>query len=274
MGPLPWYQPVRSKHPQATVLAEHPTATCVDGKEKQPLIAVRPYGRGEVVYLGFNETWRLRRKFGERYYRQFWGQMIERLALNHALGDEKRFVVRTDRRHYQIDEPVTVTIEAFSKDFEPMGDKDLLGEKLQGELLLPAESGGHGGGVQPLAITQRKKGLFEARFNALVAGQHRLRVTDPVTAKPVEWTFQVLGTPVERQQATRNVELQKALALETGGRDYDLKDAGSLAGDLRAPPKTEKTIEVISLTSTWLCFGLLAGLLVSEWLVRKWVNLT
>ena len=33
------------------MLAEHPTATCANGK-KQPLIAIRQYGRGEVVYLG------------------------------------------------------------------------------------------------------------------------------------------------------------------------------------------------------------------------------
>ena len=76
MGLVPWFQPVSRKHPQATVLAEHPTLCCADGKERQPLIAIRPYGRGEVVYLGFNEIWRLRRTCGERYYRQFWAQMI------------------------------------------------------------------------------------------------------------------------------------------------------------------------------------------------------
>ncbi|MGA2031123.1 MAG: hypothetical protein ABSG68_02600, partial [Thermoguttaceae bacterium] len=97
LGPLPWYQPVKRKHSQTIALAEHPTHTCIDGKEKQPLIAIRPFGKGEVVYLAFNETWRLRRLQGEKYYRQFWGQMIEHLSLSHALGNQKRFVVSTDR---------------------------------------------------------------------------------------------------------------------------------------------------------------------------------
>jgi len=87
LGKLPWYQPVLRVDPRATVLAEHPTAVCTDGKSKQPLIAIRPYGRGEVVYVGFNELWRLRRLHGEEYYRQFWGQLIHRLGLSHALGD-------------------------------------------------------------------------------------------------------------------------------------------------------------------------------------------
>ena len=74
LGRLPWYQPVQSVEPSATiVLAEHPTDTCVNGRTKQPLIAVRKYGRGEVVYIGFNEMWRLRKLYGEKYYRNFWG---------------------------------------------------------------------------------------------------------------------------------------------------------------------------------------------------------
>ncbi|HUY35933.1 MAG TPA: hypothetical protein VMV69_24550 [Pirellulales bacterium] len=82
LGPLNWYQGVTRVLP-GTVLAEHPNDVCADGRTPQPLIAVRHYGNGEVVYLGFNETWRLRRKFGERYYRQFWGQMIHRLGVSH-----------------------------------------------------------------------------------------------------------------------------------------------------------------------------------------------
>ena len=69
---VPWYLPVQSLAPdQATVLARHPSATLSDGKTAQPVIAHRRYGKGQVVYLGFNETWRLRRRYGEKYYRQF-----------------------------------------------------------------------------------------------------------------------------------------------------------------------------------------------------------
>ena len=41
------------------------------------------------------------------------------------MGSQKRFVVRTDRRAYQTDEPVQLTIEAYNADFEPLGEKDL-----------------------------------------------------------------------------------------------------------------------------------------------------
>jgi hypothetical protein len=281
LGPLPWYQPVRRKHPQATVLAEHPTQTCVDGKQKQPLIAIRPYGRGEVIYLGFDETWRLRKKFGEKYYRQFWGQMIQRLALSHALGSQKRFVVRTDRRHYQTNEPVIVTVEAYNADFMALEENSLPNKKLQGEMVLPPDegAGGPAGGkrlrpaAQPLGLAQLKKGVFETRVTVFTPGEHRVRVTDPITSRAVECTFQVTGTPVERQRAVRNADLQQAIAAETGGKSYDFKEVRQMASEIRPAAKTETSIEVISLANTWFSFALLVCLLMGEWLVRKWVNL-
>jgi hypothetical protein len=133
LGPLPWYQPVSRLHPLGTALAVHPRDTCSDGKTPQPLIAIRRYGRGEVVYLGFDETWRLRRKYGELYYRQFWGQMIHRLGLSHTLGSQKRFVVRTDRSQYQVDDKVVLTVEAYDANFEPLGSDKSPDHKLTGE---------------------------------------------------------------------------------------------------------------------------------------------
>ncbi len=123
LGPLPWYQPVEGIQASATVLAEHPTATCANGK-KQPLIAIRQYGRGEVVYLGFNETWRLRRVHGEELYRRFWKEVMWRLALNHALGANKRFVVQTDRPRYAVDQTVTLTVKAGNAQYKALSESD------------------------------------------------------------------------------------------------------------------------------------------------------
>ena len=116
LGQLPWYQPVQGIHSLADVLAEHPTDRCANGEDKQPLIAIRRYGEGEVVYLGFNETWRLRRQQGERYYRSFWGALIDRLGISHALGARKRFVAKLDtpQHRYTMGDSVTLSVQALS----------------------------------------------------------------------------------------------------------------------------------------------------------------
>ncbi len=283
LGKLPWYQPVSRVHPLATVLMEHPTDTCVDGKTPQPLIAIRRFGRGEVVYLGWNETWRLRRLYGEKFYRQFWGQLIHRLGLSHALGAQKRFVVRTDRQQYQVDDPIHVTIEAYDEDFEPLTEDDLPERKLTGELWLPGHMAAGGDvpsanpqpaeGVEPLAIPQFRPGVFETRLTALTGGEHRLRVRDPVTNDYVEVNYQVTSLSAERRSAVRNVALQEQLAAATGGKSYTLADVDRLADEIQGLEKTESSVEVQPLWNTWLGFLTVIGLMLLEWTGRKLVNL-
>ncbi len=272
LGPLYWYQPVERLQPLATALALHPTDTCIDGSP-QPIIAIGKYQRGEVIYIGFNETWRLRRKYGELYYRQFWGQMIHRLALRHALGQEKRFVVRTDRTHYRPEEQVLVTVEAYDAEFKPLPAEKIPGGALEAQCLLPEEPGQTASRTLPLRIAQLREGVFEARLPVYAPGRYRLRVKDPLTETYAEAVFQVESVSVERQQAVRNVALQEALAQATGGQTADLTLAAQLLENLQPDHRRETSVVVISLWDSWAMFGLVVLLLLGEWLGRKWIHL-
>lgn len=272
LGALTWYQPVSRPHPQATVLAEHPTDACADGKTNQPLIAIRRYGRGEVVYIGFNETWRLRAKYGEQYYRQFWGQMIHRLGLSHALGSQKRFVVRTDRQQYQADDIVVVTAEAYDANFEALSEEKLAERKLTAQLHR-SERTAESLEPQTIALSQLRDGIFEARIPATEGGEYRLRVKDPVTRDETEVTFQVTSLSAERRSAVRNVSLQEAIAAETGGRSYDLTTADRIIDEIKLDARPEESIKIFSLSMTWLCFCTAIALMLGEWMLRKTINL-
>jgi hypothetical protein len=272
LGTLPWYQPVQRVDPRATVLAEHPTAVCADGETKQPLLAIRPYGRGEVVYVGFNELWRLRRLRGEEYYRQFWGQLIHRLGLSHALGDQKRFVVRTDRRQYRSGDNVVITVEAYDEDFQPLAAAPSGMTALEGEWLRPAPDDAGNRSV-PLTIPPLRPGVFETRLTVTTDGEHRLRVTDPVTNTPVDVVVQVADLSIERRNPVRNVALQQSLATATGGRSYDLTTARRFLEDFQPPRPRETSIEVFPLWNNWGMFAVLAGLLLAEWALRKGAHL-
>jgi hypothetical protein len=277
LGPLPWYQPVARPHPQATVLAVHPTDTCVDGKTRQPIIAIRRYGRGQVVYVGTNETWRLRRNYGERYYRQFWGQMIHRLGLSHALGSQKRFVVRTDAPRYQSDDTVVVTVEAYDANFEPLSEQTLPGRKLAARLFRPqrdqAARDSDGDESEPVTLAQLRPGVFETRLPVNEGGGYRLRVADPVTQEESEVAFTVTSLSAERRSAVRNVALQNGLAAETSGRSYDLVSADAMIDDIKPAARSERSVRVFPLSMTWLCFGTGVLLMVGEWILRKRTNL-
>lgn len=273
LGKIPWYQPVvRPEARSTTVLAEHPTDLCADGKTKQPLIAVRKYGRGEVVYIAFNEMWRLRRMYGEEYYRQFWGQMIYRLGLSHALGSQKRFVVRTDKQKYRAGEMALVTVEAFDKDFQPLDEKELAEGRLLAEFIVPDREGA-ADRVRAITVPQLRQGVFEARVPVTVAGEYRIRVTDPIDQEAAEVNFEVSGLSVERRSAVRNAVLQRSLAAETGGKAFDLVTVAALPDEFNPSRRQERTVDVFPLWSTWLSFTVVLGLMMAEWFGRKLVNL-
>jgi len=244
----------------------------VDGMTPQPIVAIRRYGRGEVIYLGFNESWRLRRKYGELYYRQFWGQMIHRLGLSHALGSQKRFVVRTDRQRYQPDDKVLVSVEAYNANYEPLTADELPEHTLSAELIAPAGTG-EGKRTQLFAIPQFREGVFETRLGVVVPGEHRISVKDPVTGEHNEVFFQVADVSVERRSAVRNTSLAREIAQATGGQSYDLANVSDLLQDFQPQPKTETSIRVIALWDNWLAFGVVLFLMLGEWLLRKLANL-
>jgi hypothetical protein len=245
---------------------------------------MRRFGNGFVVYLGFNETWRLRRKHGELYFRQFWGQMILKLATSHVLGNQKRFVVQTDRQQYQSDDKVILSVDAYDENFNPLSADKLPERKLTGELITPGRSGksapsgaaaalAEADNHEPLSIPQLREGRFEVAIPVLVGGEHRVKVTDPITGDPVEVNFQVTSLSAERRSAVRNLELQTQLAAFSDGKSYDLATVDRLPEEIKLTPRTEASVRVFSLWNTWLGFSLIVALMLGEWLVRKLVNL-
>jgi hypothetical protein len=268
---LPWYQPVKGLHEQAESLAVHPSDTCLDGKTPQPLVAIRKYGNGEVVYLALNETWRLRRMYGEEHYRRFWSQLIHRLGMSHALGTEKRFVVRTDRRQYRAEESATLTVEAFDENFEPLGSDDSALTSLTASLTLPG--GDAGETTRPLTVPLLRPGVFETRIPLYASGEYAVRVDDPIAEKASEVRFEATNVSAERRRPTRDAALQEELARATGGRTYDLATVSQLPGDLSAEPVVETLTRNHPLWSTPLWFIAAVTLMLGEWWLRKMVRL-
>ena len=286
LGKLPWYQPVARLHSLGTALAVHPTEKCVDDETPQPLIAIRKYGKGEVVYVGFNETWRLRRRYRERYYRLFSGLIIHRLGLSHALGAQKRFVVRTDRTQYRSDDEVVVTVEAFDANFEPLEGEELEAQGLRAELVTPTkisrldsplESDGSGdeaaSGEDVFRLTQLRTGVFQARVRVVEGGEHRIRVQDPETREWSEVHLQVARISAEKRSAVRNVVIEREITSQTGGRSYGLDTVGSLAEEIESARSNETSVEVFPLWNTWFAFLLVVSLMLFEWLLRKLARL-
>ena len=64
--------------PGAEVLAVHSTLRNAAGRV--PLLAIRPYGQGEVLFMGTDAAWRWRRGVEDRFHYRFWGQVVRWMA--------------------------------------------------------------------------------------------------------------------------------------------------------------------------------------------------
>ncbi len=272
LAALPWRQPVAAVREQAVVLAEHPTAMCRDGKTRQPIIAIQSYGRGEVVFLSFNEMWRLRRLYGEKHYRRFWSQLIYRLGMSHALGSDKRFSPSLERQTYRSGDEAVFTVEAYDEDYEPLGLEKLGRPALEGELIRPADLGGDAQAVE-ISIPMLRSGVFEVRVPVHAAGEYLIRVRDPITGESHDRRFQVTEVSAERRRATREKRLQDELARNSDGRSYTLANADRLLEDIDAEPIPETSSRAHALWSTPLWFILVIGCMLVEWTGRKWRHL-
>ena len=274
LGVQPWYWPVTRLHPLATPLVVHPKALCVDGETRQPVIAMRRYGRGEVVWFGFNETWRLRRGVGERHYRQLWGQLMYRLGLRHAVGDQKRFTVRSDRAAYRTDETAVITVEAYDQDYRPLVDLPDGARELEGEWIAPAE---RSSSTEPLRrrveLLATRDGIYEGQLRLTSSGEHRVRVRDPLTSQNTELRFRVEDRRVERASTARDTALERDLAERSGGSVWDLSTVDGLIDELPSASQDERHYQSVPVGRSWAAFSIFAGLLLLEWMLRRRLRL-
>jgi hypothetical protein len=118
-----------------------------------------------------------------------------------------------------------------------------------------------------------RKGFFELPITVFTPGSHQLRVKDPITGTFEELRFEVTSLSAERSRAVRDEKLQSDLAQTTGGRSYDLTTVHRLPGDLRLTPIVERGTRNLALWTTPLWFGLVVGLMLGEWLIRKAIRL-
>src|SRR4051812_1768854 len=147
--------------------------------------------------------------------------------MSHARGPEKPFVTRLDQQQYRTDDKVTLSVEAYDENYEPLGDERLDRRGLEAELVGPS------GGAEPLLVPLLRKGVFEARIPVFAVGSYSLRVKDPVTGKMDEQRFEVTPISAERRRSTRDDKLQAELARATGGQTYDLTTIHRLPDEIK-----------------------------------------
>ncbi len=106
-----WLARTLGARPGASVLSEHPTISSPSGP--MPVVVTGRYGAGALLFQATDDTWRWRRHEGELLHDTYWVRVMRELMPGTRMAQDRRFVLRTDRRVYPYGAGVQVQIDIF-----------------------------------------------------------------------------------------------------------------------------------------------------------------
>jgi hypothetical protein len=267
-----WCYPIGGLRPAATALLVHPELRTGQKPNDKPmsLIAAQYYGKGEVLFLGIDETWRWRDGTGDRLTSRFWGQIVTQLGLPHLLGHSRRVQLELERGEAVLGRPGTVKARLLDKDYEPLTRANVKA------VLVHQDAGEGQKREQPIELRRIKSmpGEYRASLPNDTAGRFELRLDESEGLEPSSLSYRVEQPPGhEMEIAGMAEEALRSAAQTSGGRFYREEDLHRLAADIepRTLPFVQRQ-EILMWSS--LSMLLFVALITAEWVLRKFSNLS
>jgi hypothetical protein len=247
------------------VLLADPTPARANRSGFMPVMALQPYGLGQTLFIGFDETYRWRSHVGEKYYTRIWGQII--LALTRQRNSSALTQLTTDKANYLTGDTVRISGRIFKSGREPLMDAEVAGTIT----IKPANTNGqpssaqHGTELRLQAVPDRP-GEYRGSMVAMVAGSYSFSTAhDPATVLK----FEVAEPTVELSDIAMNESLLRAMASAAGGEFLREEDLNSLPDRVVAKTNHNESSEKIPLVFTPYLLALMILLGCAEWHWRR-----
>lgn len=262
-----WYAPVRRAKPGAEVILVHPTNRNRFGEHV--LMAATRVPSGRTLYVGFDETWRWRMPFGDRYTERFWRAAIRDVALQKLRSSDKRFDLRTDKERYNLGEPIEIALRVYDEEFRPARAEQQIVHVQRGDRA-PEEVVAH------RTTDAQNDGQYSRTIRADAPGTIRLWLEDASQSgkRLSQRAVEVQVPMLEFVNPSLDRARLEGLANAGGGRCVGLDELPqllqSLAGDPRRVPIRTDQRDVWDRGDVLM---VVMALLTLEWILRKKANL-
>jgi hypothetical protein len=261
----------RAKTLASSLLASGDTTRqTVDG-QREPIIAIQYYGKGRVLYHGFDSTWRWRLVDDLKIYQKYWGNAIDFLSAGRL--QKKRILITAGGEAFDAGTEIRVRVEAYNQDFTPMQAKSF---PLIMAPLANAAATKPSGRATEFELSSSKTGFYEGNVLAERTGMFLLRpkpgagdwLEDDVAPKRIE----VRLPEEEFKRPEANYQMLKELA-EEESRFLRIWEIDQL--DRRVPPDrlTASQEKQYPIWNKMAVLVLLGVLLLAEWTFRKLKNM-
>jgi hypothetical protein len=252
----------------ATTVLPPEIADPLAADRKHAVIIHQHLGAGQVLWMGFDGTWRWRLRVGDLYHHRYWGQLARWAAANKVSSGNEFVRFGPERPDIELGQDANLRarwIGPFLKRFPKL--------KAHAEFFRKGDPPGKSFTKVELAPLTGNPLLHEGKAVSLPAGEYRVALTTDnadLGPKPVEASLYVHDRPSqELSDLSANRDLLTQIADVSGGRLF-------LPDQLRELPKLFKTFdgnvslyEEKPLWDRWPWLVLLFALMTTEWVIRK-----
>lgn len=262
-----WIARTAGAKPGATVLLEHSTLRTIGGP--MPLMVLGRYGAGRIFFQATDDTWRWRRHRGETLHDTFWVQVVRELMRGSRIAQDRRLILRTDRRTYEYGQAVGVVAEVL--DAELLG---ALGSSMRASLSAEGAPGVSAAEERTFELSRlgESSAMFESAVVPPSPGTWVIRAegVDRLPGEPTSSvTIRVEAPNVETRRIEADVAALQRVADGTGGR---MLNVSNLPAELALLPDRSVQIPDDVVEPLWdsrLTLALFTLLIGTEWVLRK-----
>ncbi len=237
-------------------------------ERNRALIVSQHAGYGNVLFLGTDQSWRLRYREGDTRHHKFWGQVMRWATSDRIGGGTELLRLGTDRTRYNRDEPVRIRARVSAPDFSPV---------LKASLRVSVWNGDRHILRRALAYVEESPGVYSAEIGSLPAGRYRVEL-DPKDARglpealreSVTTAFAVTDA-IDAEQVELAADrglLSRVASLSTGAL-LDPLELAAVAERLGPATVRNEERRQIDLWNSWMWWALIVALFTAEWLLRK-----
>jgi len=252
-----WNAAVKKAAPGAQVLAVHAGIRSDSGR--MPLVAIRAYGQGNVLFMGIDGAWKWRKGVEDKYHYRFWGQVVRWMAHKRHLAENNG-------------------IRCFSVPETPeVGNTVFLFATIYDRLNQPVENGD----VKVEVQCEKKKfsfsmipgkgewGVYKGSFSADSSGLYDLKITCPQNSSELNMKIKVGKNLKEHVGKPINFKILQEIAGITGGDVYMPEKVNQILKRINALPRNIEIKKRISLWAQWWWAASIIFLLSLFWILRK-----
>lgn len=227
-------------------------------RQTYPVIMLSSYGRGTVLFMGFDSTWRWRREFGNRFFRDFWCKAVQFAGLPHLLSESVQSVIYVSDENSRAGESLGITSRVLDNNFEPV-EKEIITLKVRDPEGTESE------------ITQSpiegRSGLYRTDFVPKLSGDYYLSLPVEYGAKEIH--LRVLGNKREFVNCSLNQEILERISRESGGRTFTVDETKDIIREIAAARVKDAVTHSFTLWDSFFMLILVIAFFCVEWIMRK-----